>query len=755
MIIERGGNCKMKRCKRKWYLIPVLLFLFLFIESSDLCQALAADKKPGHVPGITSRINIDGILDDKEWDEALVLELNYEVDPGENIKAPVKTEVYLVYDANNLYVAFNAYDPEPAKIRANFTDRDNIWNDDYVGILLDTFNDSRQAYSLYANPYGIQADEILTATSYVAWDGIWKSAGKITETGYIVEMSIPFSILRFQAKKEDQVWGIDIMRVYPRGLTHHLCLVPRDRSNSCYICQFDKVVGFKVVKTGINLELDPTLTGVLTQERESFPDGKFVKTNSKMEPGLTASWGFTHNLTLSAAINPDFSQVEADSALLDINTQYVLYYQEKRPFFLEGAGIFESPLNMVYTRTVADPDWGIKLTGKEGKHAIGFYSARDTITNLIIPTSQGSYKTSLDMKNYSTVLRYRRDIGKSSNLGVTFTDREGDDYFNRVAGIDGDLRFTKSDRVLFQLIGSQTRYPQQVVKKYHQPEEKFTGGALDFQYNHDGRNFTFFGGYQNISANLRSDAGFIEQADLIKYRGGTSYIWYKNPGHWYTRLELSAGYTHKTDHDQNLLDKSFYSNIIFKGIAHSVVILEGHTGKRAYAGREFDEDTFYFSISARPSGPFYFNFWGTFGDRIDYTHIRPGNRLTLNPIIQYNVGRRLYFGLDHLFERLDVEGGRLYTANLSNILVSYQFSRKMFLRVILQYANYKYTPELYKVPRDPEYKNLFSQVLFSYKINPRTVLFLGYSDDFYGYSDIPLTQNNRTFFMKLGYALVL
>jgi len=743
----------MKKLKRLWLVIPV--FLFFILETAVFSKEIAAKTEPHRVPRIVSKIKVDGIMEEKAWENALVLALNYEVDPGENIKPPVKTEIYLAYDSDGFYVAFKVFDPEPAKIRANLTDRDNIWNDDYVGILLDTFNDSRQAYSLYCNPYGVQADEIITAQDYVAWDGIWKSAGKISTTGYIVEMAIPFSSLRYQAKKEDQVWGIDAMRVYPRGLTHHISLMPRDRGNSCYICQFGKIVGFKVVKTGINLELDPTLTAVLTQERESFPDGKFVKSNSDVEPGLTATWGFTNNLTLGATINPDFSQVEADAAQMDINTQYVLYYPEKRPFFLEGAGIFDSPFDIVYTRTVTDPDWGIKLTGKEGSHSIGFFSVRDTITNLIFPTSQGSYSTSLDMSHISTALRYRYDVGKSSTMGVTFTDREGDDYFNRVAGIDGDIRFTKSDRILFQFVGSHTRYPQQVIDNYDQPDDKFTGSAFDFLYNHESRNFSLFGGYQNISSGFRSDAGFISQADLIKYRGGAGYTWYKNPGHWYTRLELSAGYVHKIDHDKNLLDKSFYTNFTFRGIAHSVVVLEASMGKRAYAGRQFDENTFYFSVNARPTGPFFFRFWGTFGDRIDYSNVQPGNRLLLNPILQYNVGRRLYFGVDHLFERLNVEGGRLYTANLSNIQASYQFNRKVFLRVILQYANYKYTPELYLAPRDPEYKNLFSQILFSYKINPRTVLFLGYSDDYFGYSQIPLTQNNRTYFMKIGYALVL
>jgi hypothetical protein len=743
----------MKKFKGIWLLVSAVLFFF--IEAAGFSKDIAAQKKPYHVPRITSKINIDGIVEEKAWEDALVLELNYEVDPGENIKPPVKTEVLLAYDSDGFYVAFKAYDPEPAKIRANFTDRDNIYNDDYVGILLDTFNDSRRAYSLYCNPYGIQAEEIVTPTDYIEWDGIWKSAGKITDTGFVVEMAIPFSSLRFQAKKEDQIWGIDAMRVYPRGLTHHLAFVPRDRSNTCYICQFDKIIGFKVAKTGLNLELDPTLSMVLTQERESFPHGKFVKKNSDLDPGLTTRWSFTPNLSLGATINPDFSQVEADAAQLDINTQFVLYYPEKRPFFLEGANIFSTPLDVVYTRTIADPDWGIKLTGKEGKHALGFFFTRDTVTNLIFPSSQGSNGTSLDLKNFSTVLRYSLDLGKSSTLGVVITDREGEEYLNRVAGIDGDLRFTKSDQLLFQMVGSQTHYPQEVVKEWYQPGEKFTGGALDFYYSHDTRNVNFFAGYQDISADFRSDAGFNEQADFILYRGGAGYTWYQNPGHWYTRLNLQAGYIHKTDHDKNLLNKSFYVNFTFRGIAHSVVTLETDIGKRSYAGQVFDENFFYFTMAARPSGPFYFQVTGVIGDQIDFANVRPGNRVLLSPIIQYNVGRRLYFGLNHVFERLNVEGGRLYTANVSNIRISYQFSRTIFLRVILQYTHLIQNRELYSFPVYPKFKQLFSQVLFSYKINPRTVLFLGYSDDYYGFRTIPLTQNNRTFFMKIGYALVL
>lgn len=745
----------MKKNSSVWFFM--LISVLLFVTDPVLAGEEGVSKKKLYkVPAVTSKVKIDGILNEALWQEALVLELKYEVEPGENIEPPVKTEALLAYGPGSLYVAFHAYDSNPSQIRARFTDRDNIDNDDYVGIVLDTFNDSRRTYNFYANPHGIQADSITSMTGGGReWDAIWDSAGRVNEEGYIVEMAIPFSSLRFQRKKGDQVWGIDVVRSYPRNLSHVIGLFPRDRSNNCYMCQADKVIGFCGAKPGKNIEIDPTLSGVLTQEREGFPDGKFVEKTGKVDPGVTAHWSFTPNLTLSAAVNPDFSQVEADAPQLDINTQFALYYPEKRPFFLEGTSIFRSPYRAVYTRGIAEPDWGVKITGKEGKHTIGLFVLQDNITNLLFPSSQSSTSTSLDMNNISSALRYRTDVGKSSNLGIVITDREGDNYFNRVAGIDGTLRITKKDTIIFQLLGSQTRYPDEVVNEFNQPGDKFTGRAFSFDYKHITQHVMLYTEYYDLTPDFRADLGFIGQTDAIIIDVGGAHIWRHNPGHWYTLLATGIGYIKETDHSQNLLQEKIYFVCKYQGQLQSAFFLRTEFGKRTFMGIVFDENTLSFSSMMRPSASLTLGLNINLGDNLDVANILAGNRVRLNPIAQFNIGRHIYAGFDHLFEILNVESGCLYTANLTNFRLIYQFSRRAFLRAILQYAHFNYSPELYTFPINQEFKHLFSQILFSYKINPRTVLFLGYSDDYYGDLSISLKQNNRTLFLKIGYAMVL
>lgn len=732
--------------------------LFVLISISICAPAADASDKPlpHDIPEVKTKIKIDGVLDDDAWKEAKVLSLNYEVEPGDNIAPPVKTEVLLVYSAKHLYVAFRAHDPNPSEIRSRLTDRDTIWNDDYVGIVLDTFNDSRRAYKFLCNPYGIQADEVLSLVgSNWEWDAIWNSAGKVNETGYAVEMAIPFSSLRFQRHKGDQEWRIDAVRNYPRSLEHTIGLFPRDRSNNCYMCQAVSVKGFTGARPGNNLEFTPTLSGSLTQERENFPDGSFVKRDSKVEPGLTARWSFTPNMTLNAAVNPDFSQVEADAAQMDINNQFALYYSEKRSFFLEGKSIFGSPLTAIYSRTVADPEWGVKLSGKEGKNAIGFFTARDTITNLIVHSNQSSRLISLDINNTSTALRYRRDVGKSSNIGFIVTNRQGGDYSNRIAAVDGDVRFTENDQLQFQYIASQTQYPDQVNTKYSQPDGKFSGGALDLTYRHLTKNFYGQLHYQNISPGFRADVGFVDQTGIKLYDLYARNSWRKNPGHWYSRIDLRSSVIYKTNYDNQMLERKFQGQLLFWGPLQSNTILTGAFGKRVFLGKEFRNNKMVFEAQFRPTGKLFAGAAYFIGDQIDFTNVQAGRRNMLNVFLQYNIGDHFYLGADHIYEKLKVDMGRLYTANLSNLRFIYQFNRRTFLRTILQYANYQYNSALYINPRDPEYKKLFTQFLFSYKINPRTMLFLGYSDNYYANSEYRLTQRDRTFFMKIGYALVL
>ncbi len=737
----------------------VLMVLCLAFQVPGLCMAgtgAVENKVPHRVPLIDSKVQVDGVLDDEAWQKALKLEVKYETYPGENIPARVRTEVFVYYSQTHFYVGVRAHDPEPSAIRATYTDRDNIWDDDHVIITLDTFNDPRRHFYFFCNPLGIQADLIETIDKdIILWDSIWDSAGRIVETGYNVEVAIPFSSLRFQRTKEDQIWRFDVIRVYPRNEKHHFDIFPVDRNNSCYICQAERLIGFKGVKPGKNLEFDPSLTAVLTQEREDFTSGKFVKKESKLEPGITAHWGFTPNMTLNATINPDFSNVEADAAQLDINTQFALFYPEKRPFFLESASIFNTRFPVVYTRSLADPDWGIKLTGKEGRHTLGVYSAQDKVTNLLLPGTMGTQFAFLDMKSMGSVLRYSLDVGKRSTVGLMLTDREGEDYFNRLAGIDANIWLTPKDKVQMQFIHAQTRYPDQMAVQYQQSPGKICGSAVDVYYRHVSRNVEFYTNFQQIDPDFRADLGFITQAGYRNYNGGFYYSWIHNPGHWYNLIKVGPSFEYETDIYDNLIFKTLQFTTIYNGPAQSELTVAGSLGKRFFMGETFDTNQVSVKLNIFPSGALQLAFVGTLGDQIDFANIQQGRRILLNPAFKYKAGRHFTMLLDHVFERFTIDAGRLYTANVSNLRLVYQFNSRTFLRTLLRYINYQYNSQYYLSPPDPEFKHLFTQVLFSYKVNPRTVLFLGYSDDYYGFQQVPFTQTNRTIFLKIGYALVL
>jgi hypothetical protein len=750
---------------KKMIVVPrlnvVMLFLCLIFPGHGILGIGAIDTPNGEnvpyrIPEIDTKIRVDGVLDDEGWKKALKLELNYEFSPGENIPPPVRTEVFLAFSRNHFYIGFRAYDPNPFAIRARLTDRDHIFDDDWVSISLDTFNAQRRYYTFFCNPLGIQSEAIETNTSQnTSWDTIWSSAGRLDDQGYIVEMAIPFNSLRFQRKKEEQVWGFDVVRRYPRSLDHSIGFIPHDRNNFCYMCQMPKLAGFRGAKPGKSIEFDPTLSALLTQEREDSTTSEWVKKVDRLDPGITAQWGFTPNMTLSGTVNPDFSHVEADVAQLDINTQFALYYPEKRPFFLEGSNIFDTRLPAIYTRTMADPDWGIKLTGKEGAHAIGFYSARDNITNLLFPGSYGSASTSLDMKTMGTVLRYRLDVGKISTLGVLLTDREGKDYYNRLAGVDAFLRITPRKHITAQLLASQTRYPNQAAVDYNQPGDQFSGTALDFIFRHESRNIGYYASYQQVTPDFRADLGFMPQVGYRNITTGIILASWRNPGHWYTFMNAMPTFEYEVDFDGKLIYKSLYLTCNYLGPSQSYIMLNGQLGKQSLLGNTFNTNygEVYFRIT--PSGSLTLYTGGVFGQAIDFSNIRQGKRFKLYPGLNVKMGRNFSFNLDHIFEWFHVDAGHLYTANVSNLRLVYQFSSRAFLRVILQYSDYKYNTELYAFPIDPQSRHLFSQVLFSYKINARTVLFLGYSDDYYNLNETFLKQYNRTFFLKIGYALVL
>jgi hypothetical protein len=246
----------------------------------------------------TGSISVDGVLSDAAWAYAAPIELAYEYLPGDNLEPPVRTECRVTYDALNLYLGCLALDPQPERIRANYTDRDRALQDDHIVLLLDPFNDQRRAFQFRINPLGVQMDAIFPDGSEdFSWDAIWTSAGRITEEGYVVEAAIPFKSLRFPRSTEVQTWGIILERSYPRSVRHRISSVPRDRSNSCFLCQSSRLNGFQGIAPGRDLEFSPTLTASRTDRRNGLPSGDLVAGEGMAEPGLNARWGITSNIS--------------------------------------------------------------------------------------------------------------------------------------------------------------------------------------------------------------------------------------------------------------------------------------------------------------------------------------------------------------------------------------------------------------------------------------------------------------------------
>ncbi|HRC84176.1 MAG TPA: DUF5916 domain-containing protein [Thermoanaerobaculia bacterium] len=711
------------------------------------------------VKAATSEIQVDGQLDEMAWQNATVVDLSYETQPGENIQAPVATQALITYDANRFYIAFKASDPDPRAIRARYQDRDTAWGDDLVGVILDPFNDERRGFEFFVNPLGVQMDifqDDISGNEDSSWDAVWDSAGRLTEGGYVVEIAIPFSSLRFPRGSAEQTWGFDALRFYPRDKRHRLASQPRDRNISCHLCQVSKMVGFGAVDPGHNLEVVPTAVTSRTDERELEDATPLENGPTETELGATVRWGITPNVSANVTYNPDFSQVEADAAQLNVNEQFALFFPEKRPFFLEGADFFSTRIQAVFTRNIADPDWGLKLTGKAGQHGFGVFVAGDAKTNLLIPGAESSDTTTLEQKSTDSVLRYRRDLGKGSTVGVLLTDRRGADYQNTVAGFDSLLRLSDTDIVRAQLLGSKSRYPGSVVTDFDQPNGSFDDWAGIIGYHKSSRDWEVYGRIERYGENFRADLGFLPQVGYQNVLAGARKRWYNLAGGKITQINFGGDWSQREKTtDRSLLERDLEIWTEIQGPYQSFAIFGGGTRTTGLEGHLFDQNRAYLYFEATPSRNLNVSLDAGGGDAVDFANVRKGRNLRLNPAFTYRMGRHLQTTLTHTLRRIDVEGGRLFTANLSDLRLVYQFNRRCFVRAVLQYTDIVRDPKLYVDEVDQKTQGLFSQLLFSYKLNPQTVLFLGYSDLWEGDERIDLERTSRTLFLKLGYAWAL
>ncbi len=739
-------------------LFTIILILFIAVFPDSKSEEKKMTEVPVYkIPSTDQRFKIDGVLDENAWENAAEIEFKYEFYPGHNVKPPVRTVGYLISDEENIYVGIKAYVMDIGQIRANFSDRDQMWNDDTAGVAFDTFNSGNRAFYFAANPFGIQGDEIFSNGGQYedsAWDAIWDSAGKINTDHYILEFKIPFNAIQFSRAPGEKEWGILFFRSHPRSKRYQISNSPVDRASQCWICTLHKIRGFSEAKPGKNIEFDPTLTSLTSQTREDFPDGPMEKDQSEVDLGLSGKWGITSNMNLSFALNPDFSQIEADAGQLDINTQYALYYDEKRPFFLEGKDFFNTPMNAMYTRSIADPDFGIKLTGKMDKHALGLFVTRDNTTNLIFPGVDGSDDTTLEEKVWASSFRYRIDTGRSSTIGVLMTDREGDSYFNRVGGIDGLFRISKSDTLSFQFLGSSTLYPDNIAEEFEQNIGSFNGTALTASYQREQKNWNARVGYEDFSPGFRADLGYIPRVNYRKAVVGGNYIFWGKEGGFLTSVRVGGDLDQTTDHVGDLIEREAQLEVTLEGPMQSVLVAEVEKRKFIYEGTEFNMKEMTLACLVIPTKKLRLHLYSNWGDGIDYDHVRAGKKFYISPSFRYNPNKHIEIYGESDFSFLHIGDEYLFKAYLNELRLVYFLNKNMFFRAILQYSDIRRNQNLYEDEVDSREQGLLTQFLFSYKLNPRTVLYLGYSDIYEGYDQMNLLQSNRSIFLKIGYALV-
>jgi hypothetical protein len=480
-----------------------------------------------------------------------------------------------------------------------------------------------------------------------------------------------------------------------------------------------------------------------------FPNGDLESGDEEFEPGVTAEWGVTPNMTLSATINPDFSQVEADVLQLDVNTRFALFFPEKRTFFLEGADLYLTPLQAVFTRTVAEPSWGVKLNAKEDRDAYGMFVARDEITNFLIPGNQGSLRASLDESVLEGVFRYRRDLGTRSAVGVLYTGREGQDegdYHNRVGGLDGFFRFTQSDTVRVQYLASDTLYPEVLADALGQAAEPFDGDAFSVQYDHFAKVWKGFVRYIDLDPQFRADSGFIPRVDVKTGEGQYQRFFYGTKDTWYAQASFGVHGLRTEDHAGTLTDQVAEVFGTVNGPRQSALEVRLGKNKEFFRGTTFDLDRQEVAFGINPTGRIRLALNTRFGDEIDLATARLGETVILNPLVQLRLGDGLNVQLQYARQHLDVDGDRVFDVNIAQSRIVYQFSVRTFVRAVLQYQDFNRGAV--------NEEDVFGQFLFSYKINPQTVLFAGYDDTRFGQDDISITQTDRSFFLKIGYAFL-
>ena len=648
--------------------------------------------------------------------------------PTDGAPSTQRTDVYLGYDSKNLYAIFVAFDTEPSKIRARLSRREDIFDDDSVEIMLDTFHDHRRAYSFLVNPMGVQADALWTEDVGFdfSFDTIWESQAKLTERGYLVWMAIPFRSLRF-ASNDPQTWGIILNRGLPRS-NEDTFWPPYSSRIQGRLNQEGAVTGLSSISPGRNLQFIPY--GIFRSFRElDLRDPNrpvFDQRHAYGRLGLDAKSVLKDKFVLDATINPDFSQVESDEPQVTVNQRFEVLFPEKRPFFLENSNYFNTPINLVFTRRIVDPKYGLRLTGKDGPWAVGLLMADDASAGETIPRSDPN----ASKHAYFGIGRVSYDLGRQSNVGAIFTDREFAGSYNRVGGIDGRLTLNTNWVTTFQGVVSSTLNTDGTYQ---------AGPAAEVTAQRQGLHFTYNFDYSDRSNGFVTEPGFDPQPDIHNIVQHFQYTFRREGS---TLISWAPIFdTYETfDHGGNHLNSGFSPamQVELKGqtyitllYAKEMELLRPKDFAVLPANNRYVRHTtevtvntnYYRAVSLKMDVR-----WGT---RINYdapTGQIPflAGRTSVNTTLTVRPSRKLRVDNTYILFRLHDRMGGVGSMNnhIIRSKLNYQFTRALSFRFIGQYNSLLTNPTFTSLQTAKDFNADF---LVTYLLRPSTAIYVGYN----------------------------
>jgi hypothetical protein len=718
-----------------------------------------------NVPRVTGTVSADGVLDERIWSRAAVATGFSENFPNEQAEPPIGIKALMAYDDDNLYVAYVIED-DPEDIRANMSDRDQIWKDDYAGFILDTNGDGQVTYFIAANPLGIQGDTRTgNGNEDVSFDLIYYSGGQITDTGYQVELVIPFRSLRFPAADVHE-WRLTHWITQPRDSRNQYTWAAIDREDPCMSCQLGTVTGMKGIHSGRNLEILPSVTGSSRSTFNASPDAAPSLNAERItaEPSLNVKYGITSDLTVDATVNPDFSQIESDAARIDVNETFALSYPERRAFFQEGADLFDTDIDVVYTRSINDPSAAAKLSGRFGGWTIGYIGGRDEESPILMPFEESSRLVS-GGRSVSNIFRARRSFSNNSFVGGTVTDRRLDaGGAGSTLGLDGSVRFLTKYRFDWQMVGSRTEELDDpsldesigdltFASGAHTAAldgESFSGHAVSTRVSRSARHYGFNVSYGQLSPTFRTANGFVTQNDRRRVEINNHYNFWPEDHPVFDRLAVFAGASRLWNWDGVRKDEFIFLGFNAQMKAQTFFRINVYESNERFSGVDFHglRGT-EFNMQSDFSEKMGVGFGGGYRKTIrrtdtpvvgralslnTYTNLRPTSRLNIQPRFSFSRMR-------------DPETGEnFFSGYVARSRFSYQFTRKLVTRIIVQYNDFGESLEI-----DP---------LLTYRVNAFTVLHVGSShryrsmdafDPSVGRETNQFLQTDRQIFFKLQY----